>query len=194
MPLDPARCPRCLFRREACLCPVLPRLVAPVPFSFLRHASEIEKPTNTARWAALAIENATLVEYALSGAPFDDGPLREPGAVLLWPEPGVPLAGPPARVVVVDATWSQARRMVHKVPALREMPRLVLPGDALPARRLRRPPRGGMSTIEAAARAFEALGDPAGAAALDALHDAALARIEKLRGFPLPSAFARRPL
>jgi len=180
------RCPGCLFRPEDCLCPEIPRLVPPIPFLLLRHASEIRRTTNSGRWVAAAL-SAPVFDYGRAGdEPLDEAPLSAPGTWVLFPSPAPtpPSAGLPRRLVVLDASWSQARRMLQRVPALRSMPRLSLP--AAPAERLRAPTvEGGMSTLEAVARALAWLGRPGDAARLDALMAEAVARQRRLRGQPL---------
>jgi DTW domain-containing protein YfiP len=61
------------------------------------------------------------------------------------------------QLLVLDGTWAQARRMLYRVEALRDLPRLSLPvTSALP--HIRRQPRAGaMSTFEAIARALQLL-------------------------------------
>lgn len=181
------RCPRCLFRPEDCLCAEIPRLGSPVELLILRHASEIHRTTNSGRWAALAL-GAEIVDYGRDGAEaLDETPLRAPGTWVLFPSPHpTPTsAGRPRRLVVLDASWSQARRMLQRVPALRQLPRLSLPPP--PAReRLRAPPvAGGMSTLEAVARALAWLGAPEAASRLDGVMTAAVERQRRLRGQPL---------
>jgi DTW domain-containing protein len=181
---SPDRCSRCRFPPELCLCAEVPRLAPPFRFVVLRHASERERLSNTARWAALAIPGTTILEHGLPDQPLDDAPLREDGAVVLFPSPHpAPAPARPPRVVVVpDGTWSQARRMMQRVPALRTLPRLSLPGPPA-GLRLRRPHRGdGMSTLEAMAGALAALGDPGAASRLLALHAVAVERVLRLKG------------
>lgn len=187
--IPPGRCPRCVFPREACLCPDLARIPTRFRFLVLRHASEIPRLTNSARWAALALEGAEIVDYALPGHPLDAAQLSAPGTVLLFPSarPAPPPAVPPRRIVVPDGTWAQARRMVHRVPALQALPRLSLP-PAPQIARLRRAPAGGMSTAEAIAAALRLLGDGAAAEALLSLHAVAVDRASRLHGTPI--AFA----
>ncbi len=185
------RCQRCLFPPGHCLCPEVPRIETRARFILLRHAAEMARPTNTARWAALALPQARLLDYALPGRPFDDAPLRGEGTWVLFPSPGASArpAEPPRRIVVLDGTWSQARRMLQRIPALRAVPRLSLPPPSA-RRRLRRPTVvGGMSTIEAVAEALRLLGEPEAALSLEALHARALLRAEGLRG-PLPGRTA----
>jgi DTW domain-containing protein YfiP len=178
------RCARCLFPPEACLCPVVPRIAPPFRFVIVRHASEVSRLTNTARWAALALAGTEVIDHGLPAPPLDLSALEAPGTVVLFPSPhpGPPPAAPPARIVVPDGTWSQARRMLQRLPALRALPRLSLPGPP-PGLRPRRPHRGdGMSTLEAMAGALHALGCPADASALLALHAEAVERVLRLKG------------
>lgn len=181
------RCPRCLFPFEACLCPAVVTIPTRTRFLLVRHASEIPRPTNTARWAALALPALRIVDHALPGDELELAPLVEPGAAVLFPSPHPPhLAEPPRQVIVLDGTWTQARRMIQRLPALRELPRLSLPPPTPRAVvPMRRPTvAGGRSTIEAIAGALDLLGEPLAARALTALHAAALERGWRLRGGP----------
>jgi DTW domain-containing protein len=181
--VPPGRCPRCAFPTPFCLCPELAPIPTRVAITIVRHASEIPRLTNSARWAALALSGAELLDHALPGRPLDEGALREPGSVLLFPDggPSMPLETPPRRVIVPDGTWSQARRMVQRLPALRGLPRLALPLPSA-AFRLRRAPAGGMSTAEAIAAVLRLLGDAAAADALLRVHACAVERCRRLSG------------
>jgi tRNA-uridine aminocarboxypropyltransferase len=182
--VPPERCARCLFPPGFCLCPEVPRLEAPFRLVLVRHASERERLSNTARWAALAL-GAEIVEHGLPGPPLDDAPLRAARARVLFPSPHPEDASPspaPAVLVVPDGTWSQSRRMMQRIPALRTLPRLALSGPPA-GLRLRRPPTAhGMSTAEAIAGALAALGAGDAAARLLALHDAGVERVLRLKG------------
>ena len=185
------RCPRCAFPPTACLCPAIPRLTTPYRFLILRHASEIPRMTNSGRWAAPALEGAVIHDHARGAEPSDEVVARllgEPPAVLLFPTAGA--AGPavrPRTIVVPDATWSQARRMVQRLRPLQTLPRLPLPRRPRPAVRaavLRRSTvAGGMTTLEAIAAVLGgAREEPEAAAALRALHATALERTLRLKG------------
>ena len=191
--LPPGRCPRCAFPTEGgCLCPLIPTLPLPWRLVVIRHASEIPRLTNTGRWAAAAVPGSLVLDHALDDTRSDDELVAELGggpAWLLYPSAhaGVPAGQPPRTIVVPDATWAQARRMVQRIAPLRTMPRLTLPPPPA-ATRLRRPPRpGGMSTLEAIAGAAELLGDDASAAALRTLHQAAVEKTLRLKGMWPPS-------
>ncbi|MGC3998640.1 MAG: tRNA-uridine aminocarboxypropyltransferase [Anaeromyxobacter sp.] len=177
------RCPRCCFPPELCLCAEVPALTPPCPFVILRHMSERERLTNTARWGALALAGTQVVEHGNPSGAVDGEALAVPGSVLLFPAPGAPpLTTLPSRVIVPDGTWTQARRMIQRVPALRTLPRLPLAGPPA-GLRLRRPHRAdGMSTLEAMAGALAALGRPDQAEALLQLHARAVERVMRLKG------------
>ncbi len=179
------RCPACLFPLAECLCAEIPRVPTRTRFLLLRHASELSRPTNTGRWAALALPSARIVDYAVPGEEPDLSALAEPGTAVLFPSPHPPaLAPPPRQVVVLDATWAQARRMIQRIPALRALPRLSLPprGPAPAHQPMRRPTvQGGVSTIEAIAGALALVDEAEAGRAIARRHEAALARGWRLR-------------
>jgi len=164
----------------------------------VRHASEIPRLTNTGRWAVAALEGAAVFDHALDDRRSDDelGALLEDGpAWLLYPSghAGAPDGPAPRTLVVPDATWAQARRMVQRIGPLRALPRLGLPPPP-PTARLRQPPRpGGMSTLEAIAGAFELLGDAAAAGALRNLHQTAVEKTLRLKGMWPPTRNHHQP-
>ena len=179
------RCPRCSFPRELCLCAEVRPAATRVAITVVRHQAELSKTSNTARWAALALPGLTLLDYAATPAPFDASALRLDGACLLFPAPNeTPLPEPlPARLVLCDGTWQQARRMLQRIPGLTGLPRLSLPAPGRDTRRLRRPlVAEGMSTLEALAAALMLFGEPAPAQELLRVNELALSRMVKLRG------------
>ena len=104
---------------------------------FIRHAAERVRTTNSARWAALALAGSEVLDHAVEGAPLDAARIDVRGAAVLFPsrEPA-PLPSPtPATLVVLDGTWPQARRMLQRIPQLRALPRITLPGRAGVTRR-----------------------------------------------------------
>lgn len=182
---DP-RCPRCAFRGDPCLCPEVPRVEAKLEIVIVRHAAEIKKQSNSARWAALALE-CPILDYAATSLPFDASTLDLRDAWLLFPgghATPVP-ATPPRRLIVPDGTWQQAKRIAARVPELRRLPHLCI-GAAPEERRLRRAPENGMSTLEAIACALELCGEPVPAGKLRGLHRAVMNRVERARGWLPP--------
>jgi DTW domain-containing protein YfiP len=144
----------------------------------VRHYLERHRSSNTGALAASALANCELVDHG-----GIEGPARLPvldGAWVLYPigEPTVARPEPPPRtLVVLDATWSQARRMYRKLDALRGLPTLHLPVAPMPAARLRTSPGPGrVSTIEAIARALRLLEGEDVAAFLEELFTQAVER------------------
>jgi DTW domain-containing protein YfiP len=174
------KCPRCWFAQRVCLCAEVPAIATQTRIVIVRHHLERFRSSNSGRLAHLALTNSEIVEHGGSGGP---APLRElDGAWLLFPE-GEPLhAAPvplPAKLVVLDATWSQARRMYRKLDVLRGLPLLRLPDDPMPRARLRESPGAGrVSTIEAIARALRLLEGEQAAAPLEQLFDVAVRRAQ----------------
>jgi DTW domain-containing protein YfiP len=181
---DPeGRCPRCALRREACLCSELPQVVTRTEILIVRHLSEAARSSNTGRIAHLALPRSRLLDYG-GGRPFDDALLRAPRTWLLYPEPGgAAPQGPPERLVVLDATWRQARKMVRRLEALWGMPRLCLAAPSMAPPRLRIPTRpDGLSTLEAIAAAVERLEGAEKAQPLAELHARFVRRALAMRG------------
>jgi DTW domain-containing protein YfiP len=179
------RCPRCYLLTALCLCDEVPQVLTRTEFLVIRHNKEKEKSTNTVRMAALALPRCRVLTYGAPGQPFDASVLSGPDTWLLFPDapPPAPDAPPPQRLVVLDGSWAQARRMVQRVPELRRLPGLALPPPAPHTRRLRRPPHPeGMSTLEAMAGAVALLEGDELARPLYELHELMIERVLAARG------------
>jgi len=159
----------------------------------LRHVREADKSSNTARWAALLLPECELRAWAARPDVALLRDLGQPGDCLLFPGEGPPSsprrpAVPPARVVVLDGTWRQVRRMLRALPALQALPRLSV------APRPRRfglraaPSPSHLSTLEAISSAVAVLESEALAEALDGCHRELVARALSARGRRLPEA------
>ena len=144
-----------------CLCAELPRIKSNTEVVIVRHVAEDWLTSNTGRLAALMLTNARIVSYC-AGVPFDDALLSGEGTWLLYPgsnQPPQPAL--PRRLIVLDGTFRQARRMYKKIPALRALPDLALSAPWRDKLRLRNPPRAdGLSTIEAIATALGRFENP----------------------------------
>lgn len=163
------RCARCRLASAACVCALVPRVETRTRVLVVRHFLERWKPSNTARLAQLALPACELRDYAADGEELDWSAVDEPGTWLLYPGGGA-AGGEVRRLVVLDGTWPQTRRMTQRIPALRRLPRLSLPAPPDAVERMRRPPRPGqLATLEAIARALELLEGPEVARPLDAL-------------------------
>lgn len=152
-------CTHCYLDDGLCLCAEVPRVETKTGFLILRHVNESRRRTNSARIAALAIPRCEIVDNRdqrdLTG--FEP----PPGSWLLFPggDTAAPEAPPPSTVVVLDGTWREAKRLFIRIPALHRLPRVPLREPA-PTDHLRRPPPGGMATLEAIACAVETLEGP----------------------------------
>lgn len=131
---------------------------------FLQHHREARRRLGTCRLAHLQLPGSELHVAAR----FDGHPrlatLAAEGAALLFPGPGaLPVhAVAPRLLVVVDGTWSEARKVIGRTPALAALPRIGL-APAAPGRyRIRRAPAPHcLSTVEAVVDVLGALaGDP----------------------------------
>lgn len=163
--------------------------------------------SNTGHLASLVIPDAVVkIQGARGRLPADLGELHDSvapdgrpwrtvlffpglGAQSLTPEYAQSLRSPATRlrIVIPDGSWSQARRMVKRIPELSELPRIILPVASGSAARDRLRPRGNpdaarVSTCEAIAAAFGQLGDVDAEAALYGVYDAAALRIALMRG------------
>ena len=164
-----AQCSRCLRPQTHCLCALIPQLDSRTRVLLLQHPSEVGQALNTARLADLGLLNAEL----RVGEVFEDLAtlLNPPGyqARLLFPGEGAQLidtAEPsdeslPWLLVVPDATWRKARKLLHLNPLLAQLPRVTLPEGAVSRYRLRKAPGpGALSTLEAIVQALEILEAP----------------------------------
>ncbi len=148
----------------------------------VRHHLEKFRSSNSGRLAHLALGNSEIVDHGGAGGPARLHDLE--GAWLLYPE-GEPMHAapvpPPRSLIVLDATWSQARRMYRKLDQLRGLPMLRLPDAPVPAARLRASPgEGRVSTIEAIARALRILEGDDAASALERLFAVAVERAQSM--------------
>ena len=150
MALGHERCTRCLLLQRVCLCAEIPRIETRTRVVIIRHYREKYRSSNTGRLAHQALVNSEIVDHGDPDAPTVLPPLD--GAWVVFPG-GQPMAAapvpPPRQIVILDATWSQARKMFHKLDALRGLPLLPLLEAPMPAARLRKSPgEGRVSTIQ----------------------------------------------
>src|SRR5688572_33406711 len=97
--------------RRVCLCADLPVVATRTRIVIVRHHTERWRSSNSGRLAHLALPNSEIVEHGGIGGVAVLPVLAD--TWLLFPEgtPALRVETPPAQLVVLDATWSQARRM-----------------------------------------------------------------------------------
>lgn len=179
------RCNRCRLAVTHCLCDWRPQVPTQAGVCLVMHDVEALKPSNTGWLIADVVEDTSA--FGWSRIAVDDGLL----AVLVDPQwqPYVVFPGEyaaPERVVsevqvtagkrplfiLLDATWTEARKMFRKSPYLDALPVLSLSPEHLSRYRLRRSKRDDhLCTAEVAALCLELAGDKQAAGALDAYLD-----------------------
>lgn len=187
------RCPHCALHNSACACGLFCRLPISTRFLVIRHVREAHKSSNTARWAALFVPGFELLSW--SGRPDvrQLGDIGRPGDWLLFPQDAAaggppPPVGSPERVVVLDGTWRQVRRMLRALPALQGLPRMEVPPRPSRVGLRRAPSPLHLSTLEAMSSAIGLLEGEALAATLDGYHRELVCRALRARGRRLPEA------
>lgn len=150
-----AACLRCERPAPTCLCAGLPAPVAlRTELLILQHPAEAGHAKNTTAFLTLGLQPVR----RLRGEVFSEA-LAGPGTVLLYP--GGHDAGPPAadvrRLILLDGSWRQSRRLLAANPWLAGLPRLSLPAQPgrYAIRRAHRP--GQLSTLEAGLHALALL-------------------------------------
>ncbi|MBK7864664.1 MAG: DTW domain-containing protein [Archangiaceae bacterium] len=144
-------CYRCRRPRSVCWCGALKPMHSPTRVVFVQHPRESRVPISTCRMAHLSLPNSEL-HVALTGEKLD---LPSDAAVLFPSDEAVDvtkLDRPPGTLVVVDGTWSNAKKVVNRSPKLKALPRISLNPDRPGNYRIRKEPKAHcLSTIEAVA-------------------------------------------
>lgn len=187
-----AHCPDCRLVTSHCMCALRPRPDTRAGLCLLMHDTEPLKPSNTGwliadlvadtyafGWARTEVDPALLAlladpqwqpyvvfpgEYAppervLSALPVPDTAAAE-------------AAGPRPLLVLLDATWSEARKMFRKSPYLERFPVLSLDDGVVSRYRLRRSRRSEhLCTAEVAALCLAQAGERHAGALLQAWLD-----------------------
>lgn len=155
-------CYGCFKPRFLCLCGRVRSVANRTRITILQHPRERFHAIGTARIARLGLANSELLlPRAVAPRSLRIPVDLTPGSALLFPgdsareladlEP----AELPQGLVVLDGTWSQARKLLRENPSLGDLPRVKL-SPALPSRyRIRKEPRRNyVSTVEAIVQAL----------------------------------------
>jgi DTW domain-containing protein YfiP len=189
------RCAGCRLHQSLCVCALLPSLETRTKVLLFIHYFEDRKSTNTGRLATRCLRNSQVIVRGRQAEPnpsFDSMAGTRP--LLLFPhEDALPLtdflsSAEPVTLIVPDGTWRQASKVRNRVPGLRELPCVSLPLGAPSRYRLRFEPHGGgLSTLEAIARALGVLEGPDVQHALERVFETVVERALWARG-TLPSS------
>ncbi|WP_120993366.1 tRNA-uridine aminocarboxypropyltransferase [Stutzerimonas urumqiensis] len=180
------RCADCRVMLAHCFCRLKPQLASRAGFCLLMHDVEMLKPSNTGwliadlvpstyafGWSRTAVAPGLL---SLLSDPQWQPYVVFPGEYASAERVVERCAEPePSRrplFILLDATWTEARKMFRKSPYLNGVPVLSLSPDSLSRYRLRRSRRGDhLCTAEVAARCLELAGDLRAAEGLEAWLD-----------------------
>jgi len=196
------RCPHCRVIPSHCLCAEAPQKHSGPAICLLMHDVEALKPTNTGWLIADVIQDTYAFEWsrthvdpqllALLQDPRFSPVLVFPGEFVQPPSRVVsdvpPLSGKRPLFVLLDATWSEARKMFRKSPYLDGLPVLSLAPEAISRYRLRRSRRDDhFCTAEVAALCLSLAGHEQAADTLDNWLDLFSAHyMAAKRGLPRP--------
>lgn len=165
-------CYRCFWPKGLCWCPSLEPIETRASFVFLMHPKEFkQEKAGTGRLTHLCLPNSTL--HVGMGFDADEDVqvrLSDPRyhAALLYPGPSAAnlsdLAGPNGqpgtfleslgsrklRIVILDGTWSGARKMLRMSPTLQRLPRVMFRSPGRSRFLIKQQPQDGcLSTLEA---------------------------------------------
>jgi DTW domain-containing protein len=158
-------CAACLRPQRACICHCVQQVQSVVEVLILQHPAEVVHAKGTARLLHLCLPNSRIVKGEVFNESDLQALLSEGGkqSVLLYPSDcDQPLAGialTHIRLVVLDATWQNSRRLLRLNPLLQGLPRVAFK-DPEPTRysaiRIAHAPHQ-LSTIEATGAMLAAL-------------------------------------
>lgn len=180
------RCARCRVTTSHCLCAWLPHVAAKSAVCLIMHDIEPLKPSNTGwliadivadthafTWRRTGVDPALLellADVRYQPLLVFPGEYAEPERVVSGVKA---VAGKRPLFILLDATWTEARKMFRKSPYLNRLPVLSLQADVLSRYRLRRSTRSEhLCTAEVAALCLGLAGDDQAAGALDNWLDA----------------------
>lgn len=156
-------CLRCRRPRSVCWCAAVTPVPSQTRVVFIQHPREAKVPISTCRMAHLSLPNSELhIGTSAVGNAALEALCREDGVAVLFPSESAvdveELSAPPKKLVVVDGTWSNAKKVVEKCPLLSTLPRLKFFPDKPGNYRIRKEPEAHcLATIEATAFVLEKL-------------------------------------
>ncbi|MFT3707246.1 MAG: tRNA-uridine aminocarboxypropyltransferase [Archangium sp.] len=156
-------CLRCRRPKVVCWCDAVTKVPSQTRVVFIQHPREAKVPISTCRMAHLSLPNSELhIGTSAIGNAALEAVCRQPGVAVLFPSESAvdvdALATPPQTLVVVDGTWSNAKKVVEKCPVLSRLPRLKFFPEQPGNYRIRKEPEAHcLATIEATAFVLEKL-------------------------------------
>ncbi len=165
------RCTRCFWPQEHCWCGRITPMATATRFVFLMHPKEFRyEKTGTGRLTHLCLSNSEIqvgIEFdqhprvqALIADPDNHVVLLYPGADACNLSTDAPpdLGGRRLVVLLLDATWSGARKMLKLSPSLQRLPRVMFTPTAVSLFVIKQQPQDGcLSTLEATHQLLETM-------------------------------------
>lgn len=204
-------CGHCRQPDFSCFCRWLKPFDPNIDFIILTHPIEHQRRIATGRMSHLSLKNSQMiVGHNYTGNQALDRVLQDSNrhCVMLYPgrlsQNLTPLSHAERRglfpsnkrltILVVDGTWSTARKMVHLSQNLRSVPRICFTPPAPSNFRVRQQPRAECySTIEAIHHSLDLLGPAFGLDELNRPHDALLKVFDNMVNRQLELAHCGKP-
>ena len=164
----PVHCLKCTRITPFCICSEIPKIQTDLSILIIRHHRETKRRSNTARIASICIPSIHIIQYPfLQGAPSFDSK----SDLLIYPVSNETTicnsidkkrsfekaedAQKPKRLIFLDGTWSQTRKMYRKTPSLHKVSWTSLSASMKPPPKIRKSSfSNGMSTMECVGRAI----------------------------------------
>ncbi|WP_341503458.1 DTW domain-containing protein [Gallaecimonas sp. GXIMD4217] len=170
-----ARCPTCALVPKLCLCPHRPNLKSRVEFGLLMHPNEPYKPSNTGKLVADVLPATRAWAWHRTEPPQALLDWLDDNSLIVFPMDYVPperqqpeLPAGPVKLLLLDATWQQARKMLRTSRYLDGLPVTGISDAGLSQYRLRNQYKDNhLCTAEVAALMLDKAGEAANARALE---------------------------
>ncbi len=188
------RCAGCKLPHGLCVCREVTVVDVPVEIVLIKTVGEARSQSNTGALVERVLANCRSVLYDDPHVPYDPAELSDPSVDyhVLFPVSGAAIVSadliPNDRerqlsLILLDTTWRRARRMSRRIPGLRGLPFVSLPGDLVPQFPLRQPTAPGqLNTAETVTSALELLGFGDAAEALRRAQEILYRRVLQIQG------------
>ena len=146
-------CSKCTRPIAECYCDSIVAIENPIKVLIIQHPLESKHPYNTGRIANMALQNSELI-IGETLSPQRLSELSQTNSALLFPElswlgDATAMATEVEQLIVIDATWRKAKRILHLNPLLQNLPRVSLSGTQKSEYQIRTSSiDDGLSTIE----------------------------------------------
>ena len=167
------RCARCHLPSLACICKLAPKIDTNVNFWLLVHELEFFKPTNTGKLIAESIENTYSFTWKRTEEPQNLIKMIQSDKYkpyIIFPDDNddcrsrvknyEKIEGKDPAFIILDGTWSQARKIFRKSEYLKDLPILSLNTQKESEYILRSPSeKNHICTVEVAIELLKIVGD-----------------------------------